>query len=881
LDDLLQEFLAETAESMDQLDGELVQLEQFPDDPELLKKIFRTVHTIKGTCGFLALPRLERVAHAAENVLGEIRDGSLPAAPDTISMVLESLDQIKEILAALERTEAEPVGDDTDLIKRLNSLGTAPADDPDAADSSCSVAFHTVSDFVDFDVPGKVALVTPDDLAPMDPDRSALPAIQDEPEVLTLEAPQPLLPARPSVRVKVDLLDSLMTIASDLVLTRNQLLQEQRDQNEGHLEETLQRLSLVTTELQESVVKTRMQPIGDTWSSIPRQVRDLARDLNKKIDLRMEGGETELDRQMLELIRDPLTHMVRNSADHGLETPEQRRAVGKPEIGTITLKARHQGGQIVIEIGDDGAGLNTSRIKSKALANGLIREDVLNEIGDDQIHQFIFHAGFSTADDVTAVSGRGVGMDVVRSNIEKIGGTIELRAVQGEGTTFTMTIPLTLSIIRALIIGCGGERFALPEINVVEVVRIGGKHENSIEYIRETPVLRLRERLLPLVSLRGVLKITDDAAEAETQFIVVTQAGGRCYGIIVDSVFDTEEIVVKPVVPVLRTLGVFSGNTILGDGNVITILEPNALAVEDFETGPDEPRALGAAANSSKADVSSENGNHEMILVFRAGDAGLKAVPLTRVARIEEVATENVDYADGRHMMQYRGGLMPLVAIGREITMNVAERRTVLVLSDGGRAMGLVVDEIVDIVEDNLRIALESVQPDIAGTTMIAGNATDVIDISHYFLLAHGATPGADALPSAIPAGRHVLIVDDNAICRSLLEPLLSTAGYEVTTVESANRALDMCADGLDIDVIVSDIEMPGMDGFDFASAIRAGGRWADKPLVALASRGSGEDRERGRAVGFNDYVVKHDHYRLLQSLNSMLSARPATGCVQ
>ncbi|MDH3700159.1 MAG: chemotaxis protein CheA, partial [Alphaproteobacteria bacterium] len=672
MDDLLQEFLAETAESMDQLDGELVQLERLPDDPELLKKIFRTVHTIKGTCGFLALPRLERVAHAAENTLGKIRDGSLPAAPDTISLVLESLDQIKKILAALERTEAEPAGDDRDLIERLDRLGAAPARAVEEGDPSCSVAFHTVSDFVDFDVPGKVTLVTPDEPASPDAGGSTLPAVQDDPAALPSEASRPLPPARSSVRVKVDLLDNLMTIASDLVLTRNQLLQEQRDQSDGHLEETLQRLSLVTTELQENVIKTRMQPVGDAWASLPRLVRDLAHDLNKKIDLRMEGGETELDRQMLELIRDPLTHMVRNSADHGLESPEQRHAMGKPETGTITLKAHHQGGQIVIQISDDGAGLNTQRIKDKALANGLIREDVLNEMVDDQIHQFIFHAGFSTAADVTAVSGRGVGMDVVRNNIEKIGGTIELQAVQGEGTTFTMTIPLTLAIIRALIVGCGGERFALPEINVVEVVRVGGKHENAIEYIRETPVLRLRERLLPLVSLRGALKISDDATGTDTRFIVVTQAGGSCYGIIVDAVFDTEEIVVKPIAPVLRTLGVFSGNTILGDGNVITILEPNALAVEDFEVRHDERMAIGMSAKESIASDAPDKGNREMIIVFRAGEVGLKAVPLARVAWIEEVAAEKIEYADGRQVMQHRGGLMPLLVIGREIEAELA-----------------------------------------------------------------------------------------------------------------------------------------------------------------------------------------------------------------
>ena len=401
-----------------------------------------------------------------------------------------------------------------------------------------------------------------------------------------------------------------MTLVSELVLTRNQLLQLARTQENNSFAVPLQRLSHITSDLQEGVMKTRMQPIGNAWNKLPRLVRDLSREMDKKIELIMLGADTELDRQVLELIKDPLTHMVRNSGDHGLESPAERRAAGKPETGHITLNAYHEGGHIIIEIADDGRGLPLDRIRAKVLKNGLATEAELAGMSETQLQRFIFRAGFSTAAVVTAVSGRGVGMDVVKTNIEKIGGTIDLKSVPGAGTTFTIKIPLTLAIVSALIVEAGGERFAIPQISVVELVRAqkeAGRGHNEagseivIERINDTPVLRLRDRLLPLVNLNDLLALGESKNDDTGAYIVVAQVGASSLGIIVDRVFDTEEIVVKPVAPILRHVTMFSGNTILGDGSVIMILDPNGIARGTGIGASGDSKAMSSSATDAPA----------------------------------------------------------------------------------------------------------------------------------------------------------------------------------------------------------------------------------------------------------------------------------------
>ena len=577
MDDLLTEFLTETGENLDVVDVELVKFEQDPNNAQILDNIFRLVHTIKGTCGFLGLPRLEALAHSAETLMGQFRDG-IPVTPHAVTLILASLDRIKELLAVLEQTQAEPEGADDDLIGKLDELSATGAE-PEPQD-----AYQVLERALK---PGEVSL---DELEHVFQE-TAGPDVSLPPEPA---ADAGLSPAQgeisdgsvknQSIRVNVDTLEMLMTTVSELVLTRNQLLEMVRHDQDSEFKLPLQRLSNVTAELQESVMKTRMQPVGNAWQKLPRVVRDLANELDKKIELDMSGAETELDRQVLELIKDPLTHMVRNSADHGLESTEQRRAAGKPEAGRISLSAYHEGGHIMIEIADDGHGLNVARIRQKALENGLATQAELDTLSDAQVQKFIFKAGFSTASQITSVSGRGVGMDVVRSNLEQIGGSVDVVSVEGKGTTFFIKIPLTLAIISALIVEAGGQRFAVPQIAVIELVRLQSETEQRVELLDDAPVLRLRDKLLPLARLSRLLNLNEPAAapdagaEEEGGFIVVIQVGPHTYGIIVDHVFDTEEIVVKPMSSMLRDIAMFSGNTILGDGSVIMIVDPNGIA---------------------------------------------------------------------------------------------------------------------------------------------------------------------------------------------------------------------------------------------------------------------------------------------------------------
>jgi two-component system chemotaxis sensor kinase CheA len=900
MDDLLADFLTETNESLAELDVALVKLERTPNDEATLALIFRLVHTIKGTCGFLGLPRLEAVAHAAESVLGRVRDKVLLVTPDLVSTVLAAIDRIKAIIAGLGATGSESAGDDAPLIAALlEAHAAAPTPSAAAAPPVAKVAPAEVADSgaseteaVDFEPP-EAETKTADV-----PATAAEPTPADAPAAGTGAAVGPQ-----TIRVGVDVLEDLMTLVSELVLTRNQLLQLARTQ-ESHNGETggfsvpLQRLSHITSDLQEGVMKTRMQPIGNAWNKLPRIVRDLARDLDKKIDLVMLGADTELDRQVLELIKDPLTHMVRNSGDHGIESPATRRAAGKPETGRITLHAFHEGGHIIIEIADDGAGLPVDRIRAKVLAKGLATEAELAAMTEMQIQRFIFRAGFSTASVVTAVSGRGVGMDVVKTNIEKIGGTVDLKTVPGRGTTFTIKIPLTLAIVSALIVEAGGERFAIPQISVVELVRArvpaaearsGDAGDPTIERINDTPVLRLRDRLLPLVSLQDLLALGGaGGGEADGgAYVVVTQVGSSTLGIIVDRIFDTEEIVVKPVAPILRHVTMFSGNTILGDGSVIMILDPNGIARATGIAGGTHA-AEHAIRDAAMAGVNS--GATMAMLLFRAGGSEPKAVPLGLVARLEHIPADRIEYSSGQPVTQYRGRLMPLVPF----TGTLATDRThhpVLVFSDddkaahaeaGGRddrCMGLVVDEIVDVVEDRLKVELSAGQPGLLGTAVVVGHATDVIDIGYWLTQAFRDWFRRSDHGGAAQAGRHqphLLVVEDSDFFRQMLVPSLGAAGYRVTASASAAEALRLRDAGMMFDAIVSDIEMPDMDGIAFVRRVRADGPWADLPVIALTGHTDASAVSLGREAGFTDYVAKFERDALLASLQQCL-AQPAT----
>ena len=935
MDDLLREFIEETNESLDVVDVELVKFEQEPNNAQILDNIFRLVHTIKGTCGFLGLPRLESLAHAAETLMGKFRDGA-PVTEESVSIILLSLDRIKELMGELEASEAEPDGSDEDLIDQLDKLSgvgkyagmatavdavetAAPApvvlketakedaapeesepvakkagndapvevyqvlerelkdgevslddlerafrdaDGPDGFDVEASAkeaAEEAVADAAHAKRAGKVPVAkTP--VAAKDPVK------KDEQKAVADKETKSV--ANQSIRVNVETLEHLMTMVSELVLTRNQLLEIVRRHEDSEFKVPLQRLSNVTVELQEGVMKTRMQPIGNAWQKLPRIVRDLANDLDKDIDLVMVGQDTELDRQVLELIKDPLTHMVRNSADHGLEMPDERVAMGKPRKGTITLSAYHEGGHIIIDIEDDGRGINTEKVKDKILKNELATEAELEKMSEQQINKFIFAAGFSTAEKVTNVSGRGVGMDVVRNNIEVIGGSVDLKSTAGKGSVFSIKIPLTLAIVSTLLVEASGDRFAIPQLSVVELVRVQNNSEHKIERIKDTPVLRLRNKLLPLIHLSNLLGIEERQDEElelnDNGFIVVMQVGPQTFGVVVDAVFHTEEIVVKPMATMLRHLNLFSGNTILGDGSVIMILDPNGVAQAfGSHVGTDMENNNGEEEKETRPEIQ----NTVSLLIFRAGSPEPKAVPLSLVTRLEEFEIEKIEFSNGRDMVQYRGSLMPLVQVNDFVQRRTEGSQPMLVFSDAGRSMGLVVDEIVDIVDEQLNIEVSSEIPGLLGTAVIKGKATEIIDVGHYLPQAFEDWFHRKEMGEEEAVVKKLLFVDDSSFFRNMLGPVLKAAGYEVTICSSGQDALKVLERDPSYEVVVSDIEMPEMNGFELCEAIRRQPATRDIPIIALSSLCTPAAIERGRQAGFNDYVAKFDRPGLIASL--------------
>jgi len=908
MDDLVSEFITETSESIGLLDQELVKLEQNPNDKGILGNIFRLVHTIKGTCGFLGLPRLESVAHAGENVLGKIRDGEIIVTPQAISLVLEALDRIKTLIEYLAENGREPDGEDSELIDQLNIFADtagkaggavkaasggqkqetnvanmlAPSEikegsgkfnqaELDALERAFNDAAATIDGGIDFskapDIDWDAVVGASPEPEPAAQVPAAKPVISDKTKEKALK--QGLEAdakegggggmANQSIRVNLDILESLMQMVGELVLTRNQLMQVVRNREDRELKSPLQQLSQITSELQESIMKTRMQPISTAWSKFPRLIRDLSHELNKKIDLKMIGEHTELDRQLLEMIKDPLTHMVRNSCDHGLETGDMRVAAGKSEIGTVTLSAYHEGGHIIIEIADDGRGINLERVKQKAIENGIASADEIDALSDDQIMQFIFRAGFSTAEKVTSVSGRGVGMDVVRTNIEKIGGTIALASKVGKGSTFHIKIPLTLAIVSVLIVESHAQRFAIPQLNVIELVRVGTESEYKLEHINHSPVLRLRDKLLPLVSLRDILgqpeaEVSEDAYEG---YIAVIRVGASDFGLVVDRIHDTEEIVVKPVSRLLDGIAVYSGNTILGDGSVIMILDPNGLA-----------KALGDLDLSSRNDMAMQKTGEKMtsFLVFRAGEGAPKAVPLELVSRLEEIDCSKVERSGQNPVIQYRGDLMRLHSVNNT-PLGDAGITEVVVFSYDGHTIGLVVEEIIDIIEAPVAMKIGSSDPTYLGSVVIGQKTTDVIDVAHLLKSLIGKAPSHTSESKGALSGMRVLYAEDSLFFRNLTVPYFTQEGVIVTAASDGEEALAILHSkgGAAFDVVVTDIEMPKMNGLEFAQQMRRDERFKHLPIIAFTSTAGNENfRAQAKEAGINHMINKTERQQLL-----------------
>jgi two-component system chemotaxis sensor kinase CheA len=736
-DEIMREFLIESRENLLGLDRDFVALEQNPRDHALLSRIFRCVHTIKGTSGFLNLPALEKLTHVGETQLSRLRDGEILLDAHATTALLAMVDAVRRVLTSLEQNQGEGNEDFSGIIAELSKIGQAPA-----TGAPVPAPAAPVPPVVASERPAPKPSVRPSKVEKLPTARPSVHPAAPAPAAAApgVDAQDPQRTAsvaETAIRVDVALLDRVMNLVGELVLARNQILQYGAKSNDPGLVNASQRLNLLTTELQAGVMKTRMQPIGSVWSRFPRVVRDLANVCGKSVHVELEGSGTELDRSIIEAIKDPLMHAVRNAIDHGIESSAERARAGKPASGRLCFRAYHEGGQVNIEIADDGGGINSDKVRARAIERGLVSAERAQRMNARELLHLIFLPGFSTAESVTHLSGRGVGMDVVKTNIEKIGGTVDIDSERGVGTTLKIKIPLTLAIIPALIVTSGSERFAIPQVNLLELVRLeGAQSRRGIETLHGTPLYRLRGNLLPLVFLNEALDLPGPGAGIDVINIVVLQADDRQFGLVVDGISDTEEIVVKPLGKELKRLDVFAGATIMGDGRVALILDVLGVArhsnvtAASRERAMPEPEAAAAAAPEAR----------ETLLLFRAAGSERMAIPLSLVARLEEIAPERIEHAGGREVVQYRGSILPLVRLDEERPNTRRAVRegplNVVVYTEHGRSVGLVVDAILDVVNEVVRVEDAGGAPGLRGLAVIQGKVTDLLDV-HAVLRRH------------------------------------------------------------------------------------------------------------------------------------------------
>jgi two-component system chemotaxis sensor kinase CheA len=865
MDELLRDFLTETTEHIEGAETQLVHFERNPSDASLITSIFRLVHTIKGTSSFLGLDRLERVGHAAESVMGMLRDG-VPPTQHSVTIILAAIDRIKTIIEEIGQHGSEPPGDDSQIINALEAYYAAGTEAA-SAQSNSAVA-ETLSNDAPVVAEATPAPVAVAPAAPVAPQPVAAPvavARNEDPEPAKENTKSPEAGAtsggkstanQESIRVSVDTIERMMQLVSELVLSRNQLLELARHREDDSIKTPLQHLSTLTSDLQDAVMRARMQPVGRLYANLPRLVRELSTSLGKNIDLVTEGADTELDRQLIEVIRDPLTHLIRNCADHGIERPEERLAKGKPERGEIRVSAAHEAGQITIDIADDGKGLDTDRIKHKIVSQGLATEQDLRAMSNDEIYRYIFEPGFSTAQVVSNVSGRGVGMDVVRSNIEAIGGSVSLSSVEGKGSRFSLRIPLTLAIAPALIIEVAGQRFALPQTSVVEAVSLGSNYKDLIQNVQNALVLKLREEVIPAVELRNVVGLGGDQEATGEKLAVVMRVGTDSFCIIVDGVADIQEIVVKPLSASLAHLKVFSGHTILGDGSVVLILDPSGLAAN---------LGIEKSTEKKRTETRDQNGlERRRLVMFKAGSGAPKVLPLSLVSRIEMVETNRIESSDGRLMVLLQGRLMPIVPISREIDMS-RPAYPVLVVATDNRSIGLMADEIIDILEEKLEIQLASANSELVGSAEIRGQAIELIDVAHFIRMAeHGST---------VATPQRLLFVSDDQLVRDLLVPAVAASGYTLSSVVVPKDPNELFAQMAAFDAVILDADAPALSSPGFLRALKERKDADIIPAIGLSKSSTPRATRIATESGMASLVSKHDRQTLLETIAYALDA--------
>ncbi len=937
-DEILQGFIEESLEHLADIETDLLAIEKAGAniDENLVNKVFRAAHSIKGGAGFMGLTVIQELSHAMENILGMIRSRKLVPNPEIVNILLQGSDKLESMINNILSSNDEDI---TEHLVPLNAIADGntcqaaapkPIADPvvDAAPEALinkAALPEPVQQEVAVPVPPKPEpIVPPVSMTPM-------PAMSPAADEVNSPAQTPQPKADTSIRVPVSLLDSLMTLAGELVLSRNQLLQTIGSNDLRNAEAVGQRIDLITSELQEAIMLTRMQPIGNVFSKFPRVVRDLSKQLNKTIELTIVGNDVELDKTIIESINDPLTHLIRNSVDHGIEMPADRKLAGKSDKGIIILKAYHEAGQVVIQIHDDGKGLDGEALAASAVSKGLITAEQSMIMSDKEKVNLIFLPGFSMAKKVTDVSGRGVGMDVVKTNLDKLGGQVDILSAVGSGTTISIKLPLTLAIIPCQIITTGGERYAIPQVNLEELLRIPANQvKQRVEKVGNAEVVRLRGNLLPLIRLADVIeadrtywdqkeagqkedrrgsiadrrgkispffKTTHKEQEEENESItaersgtdrrlsassalniVVVSTSSMKYGLIVDRLQDSEEIVIKPLGRHLQQCKGYAGATIMGDGRIALILDVSNLARMAHLTsidGTDRANEVALAA----AELTRTQKDKQALLIFRSSEQEQFTVPLNQVERIEKIKRSEIENMGGKRVMQYRGGSLALVTIDDLSTVHpLADQDDLLVIVFNicSKPVGLLAIGPIDAIEITSEVdGVTLRQPGIMGSIIIDGHTTMFVDVFEIVQtlypnwFAEKPVFDVDKNSGIVPT---ILIAEDSNFFRNQVKSYMTESGYKV--IEGADGAIawELLQKHFDeISILVTDIEMPNMNGFELTETIRKDPKYNKIPIIALTTLAADEDIAKGKAVGIDEYHIKLDKEKLMSCVHDYI----------
>jgi two-component system chemotaxis sensor kinase CheA len=791
MDDLIADFVAECREMLEALGGEIVAWEAQPDDRARLDSIFRFVHTVKGNCGFFDFPRLEALSHAAEDALADVRANRRGADPALVSAVLAIIDRIGEMVAAIEAGEDFPAGDDSSLIDALAQGAEGPA----------------------------------------------------TPVAAALEAKSGTTVAPRTIRLSVELLDRVMSGVSDMVLARNELARRLRETSaDVTVDGAFERLSGIIAEMRDAITRTRMQRIENLFVALPRMVRDLSAELGKQVLVDIDGGDVELDREMIEMIRDPLTHIIRNAVDHGIETPAERIKAGKREIGLLCVSARQSGNQILIDIVDDGRGIDGKKLVEKAISAGTIDKTAAAALSPREQLALIFEAGLSTAREVTAISGRGVGMDVVRSNVERIGGIVEVDSTPGQGARMTLRVPLTLTIIPALTVSVGNQHFAIPRSAIEEIVRVNGGSV-TLDRVGGAGVATIRGRRVPEISLAEVLGLDSAVADEEGSLIVLRPAGGDVYALAVDRIHDHEELVVKPAAPAVMATGLYAGTTLADDGSPILLFDPAGVA----EVGGVRLEAHERTARIAETETTAIARDNSVIL-FRGLDGNRRALRLAVVDRIEEVERKAIRKAAGQLRVQLGETILPLA--GAEALEKGDDKVRVFRLNDGAQEIGYAFREVIDLMAMDNELIPADHPGAVSGVTLIGGEPAELLD-AHWLFATHLSGSARPSLQSVCQ------LPSDDPWMQNMLRPIVEAAGYLVIgeadelipdLIIACDRAPAEAADGARTIVLRSDPD--GEDATSIYRYDRAGLLMALKSAAAATEKLAGSQTKKRAGRG-------------------------------